>query len=263
MGRILGVSQSKVHRTLKKNKFHPYHFTPVQDLKTQDYPLRINFARIILRRHENEEGFLDKILWTDESIFTRDGIFNCHNSHFWAQENPHLAIVKKSQDRFSVMVWAGVKGKSIIGPHFFRETLTGARYTNFLAENYEELLEVVPENEREDLIFMQDGAPGHFSILARNWLNQNYRDRWIGRGGPIAWPPRSPDMTPMDFFVWGYLKEFVYSVRIDTMEQLENRIHEGFRNLRVKMNDINLSLDIIKRFNTCIEQNGGHFENFL
>jgi hypothetical protein len=30
---------------------------------------------------------------------------------------------------------------------------------------------------------------------------------WFGRGGKIAWPPRSPDLTPLDFSVWGYIKE--------------------------------------------------------
>jgi len=35
-------------------------------------------------------------------------------------------------------------------------------------------------------------------------------ERWIGRGGPIPWPPRSPDLNSLDFFFWGYLKETVY-----------------------------------------------------
>ena len=39
--------------------------------------------------------------------------------------------------------------------------------------------------------------------------------RWIGRGGVndtnIPWPPRSPDLTPMDFILWGYIKKLAYS----------------------------------------------------
>jgi hypothetical protein len=26
--------------------------------------------------------------------------------------------------------------------------------------------------------------------------------RWISRGGPITWPPRSPDLTQLIFFLW-------------------------------------------------------------
>lgn len=35
---------------------------------------------------------------------------------------------------------------------------------------------------------------------------QEYPICWIGRGGPVLWPPRSPDLTHLDFFLWGYLK---------------------------------------------------------
>ena len=35
-------------------------------------------------------------------------------------------------------------------------------------------------------------------------------DRWIGRGGPTVWPPRSPDLTPMDYFLLGHIKALIY-----------------------------------------------------
>ncbi|EZA62612.1 hypothetical protein X777_10243, partial [Ooceraea biroi] len=44
----------------------------------------------------------------------------------------------------------------------------------------------------------------------RNILNESFPDRWIGRGGRISWPARSPDLTPLDFFLWGHLKNEVY-----------------------------------------------------
>ena len=49
---------------------------------------------------------------------------------------------------------------------------------------------------------MHDGAPAHFSLVAREFLNATYEDRWIGRGGPHLWPARSPDLNPLDFFLW-------------------------------------------------------------
>jgi hypothetical protein len=39
----------------------------------------------------------------------------------------------------------------------------------------------------------------HYGEDVQQWLNATNPGRWIGRGGPIAWPPRSPDLTPMDF----------------------------------------------------------------
>jgi len=42
-------------------------------------------------------------------------------------------------------------------------------------------------------------------------LNRQLSERWIGRGGgSTSWPPRSPDLTPLDFFLWGFVKDEVY-----------------------------------------------------
>ena len=38
-------------------------------------------------------------------------------------------------------------------------------------------------------------------------MNAIFDEKWIGRGGPVAWPPRSPDLTPPDYFLWGFVKE--------------------------------------------------------
>jgi hypothetical protein len=51
-----------------------------------------------------------------------------------------------------------------------------------------------------------DGAPAHHAAPVRNWLNEHFDERWIGRGEPFRWPPRSPDLTPLDFFCGVTLK---------------------------------------------------------
>ncbi|EFN63727.1 hypothetical protein EAG_00069, partial [Camponotus floridanus] len=77
---------------------------------------------------------------------------------------------------------------------------------NFLEESLPELLEDVPLATRNAMWFMHDGAPAHFSRIAREFLTATYGDRWIGRGGSHLWPARSPDLNPLDYFLWGYLK---------------------------------------------------------
>ena len=63
------------------------------------------------------------------------------------------------------------------------------------------------------ILFMQDRAPPHWSTIVRDWLNEKLPNRWIGRGADTdlntKWPPRSPDLTPCDFFLWGYIKSKV------------------------------------------------------
>ncbi|KAJ4445979.1 hypothetical protein ANN_12665 [Periplaneta americana] len=64
----------------------------------------------------------------------------------------------------------------------------------------------------------------HFSRMARRYLDRRFPDRWIRRGGPTAWPPRSPDLNPLDFYLWGHLKSLVYSSPVPDLESLRNRI---------------------------------------
>ena len=51
------------------------------------------------------------------------------------------------------------------------------------------------------IIFQQDGEPPHWGSDVRRFLDATFPNRWIGRDGPTPWPPRSPDITPHDFFL--------------------------------------------------------------
>jgi hypothetical protein len=74
------------------------------------------------------------------------------------------------------------------------------------------------------VVFQQDFAPPHFSLQVRLALNARFPNRWIGRVGSMAWPPRSPDLTPLDFFMWGYVKTIVYAEKIRDLNLLRQRI---------------------------------------
>ncbi|KAJ4441026.1 hypothetical protein ANN_10875 [Periplaneta americana] len=58
----------------------------------------------------------------------------------------------------------------------------------------------------------------------RRHLNNIFPDRWIGRGGPVPWPSRSPDLNPLDFYLWGHLKACVYAEPIPDVQTLEQHI---------------------------------------
>ena len=62
----------------------------------------------------------------------------------------------------------------------------------------------VDEIEREEMWIQQDGAPPHYYREVREFLNEYYPQKWIGRGGFLQWPPRSCDLTPLDLFVGLY-----------------------------------------------------------
>jgi hypothetical protein len=57
-------------------------------------------------------------------------------------------------------------------------------------------------------------------ILLRINISPPLNDHWLGQGGPMAWPPRSPDLTPLDFFLWGHVKAPIYILPPDSEEDL-------------------------------------------
>jgi hypothetical protein len=154
-----------------------------------------------LNHHDSNPTFFEHLLETDESMFTRNGIINYHNSHHWADENPHVVHVSYMQRQFFVNIWAGIIGDDLIGPFRLPHRLSDPTYLNFLNNDLPLLLEDVPLLTRRRMWFQHDGAPAHFTLAVRRWLHEHYPGRWIGRrnGTPVHWPSRSPDLSPMDF----------------------------------------------------------------
>jgi len=74
------------------------------------------------------------------------------------------------------------------------------------------------------VICMPDGVPPYFSCFVTDVLNERFPDAWIGRGGPIPWPLRSLDLSSLDFFLWGYIKNIVYAEKIRNIQYLQERI---------------------------------------
>ena len=109
-----GVSKSEINRILRSNLLHPYYYTPVQNLHPGDAELRMQFCREFLGLTYQHENFLTSILWTDESLFTRQGTFNQHNLHYYADENPYVTRTRSFQHRWKVNVWGGIVADQII-----------------------------------------------------------------------------------------------------------------------------------------------------
>lgn len=251
------VSHLFVWRTLRGDGQHPYHLRRCQELTPGDYLPRIEFSRWLL------DNWQRNIIWTDESTFTRVGMFNQHNTHLWMHENPLACRVDSFQHRFSVNVWAGVIGTYVLGPVFLPR-LTGESYLHFLRETLPTLLEDIPLVNLQEVFYQHDGAPAHFSWSVRHHLDAEYGERWIGRGGPVQWPPRSADLTPLDFFLWGRIKTLVYFEEATSAEDLKSRIVIAFETVKSDTEVLRtLKHQLRKRASLCIQQGGGHFESVL
>jgi hypothetical protein len=71
------------------------------------------------------------------------------------------------------------------------------------------------------VIFQQDGAPSHWGRIVRDYLDATFPNRWLGKDGPLAWPPRSPDITPLVFLMWGYVKDKVSATKVTGVEDMK------------------------------------------
>ncbi|GFW98498.1 DUF4817 domain-containing protein [Trichonephila clavipes] len=153
---------------------------------------------------------------------------NKHNVRFWGSEQPH-AVRELQRSSEKVNVWSGLLHVCILGPFFFSDkTVTSSAYLD--------MLEIYAFSQLQDLqpnvLFQQDGAPPHWGLTVRESL---FPQRWIGRDGPIAWPPRSPDLTPLDFFFWGYVKYTVYGTQVNSLEELKQNIQTAVATVDVSM----------------------------
>lgn len=258
------MSYSSVQRIAKKYKYHAYLASSVQKLQSSDYERRLNFVAHIVVKLEKDPLLLKKILWTDEAKFHNNGTVNHHNNHRWNDSNPHWINETKSQVRWGVNVWCGITDEFLVGPYFFEGNLNGTKYVNFLKHDLPILLENIPLKQRLDLIWQQDGAPAHNTLVVREYLQQIYGNNWFGTHSPtIQWPPRSPDLSVLDFFFWGHLKNEVYKHEINNVEELKTKIKECCKNIQASMIKKATSTEILKRLSFCLSENGKQFEHLL
>lgn len=92
LGLRMDISHQSALRVLHEQQLHPFHYRKTQELLPEDMPIRVDFCELLLERTQNAPNFLSKILFTDEATFTRQGMFNSRNMHFWAEENPNATI---------------------------------------------------------------------------------------------------------------------------------------------------------------------------
>jgi len=121
-------------------------------------------------------------------------------------------------------MWCGMTATKVIGPYLLRDTMNTESYLQML-EDY--VWPIISDWENiDELVFMYDGAPPHFALDVRAWLDKKFPGRWLRRRGPA----RSPDLTHCDNFLCGWAKEEVYRAKSHTFEQLEDRIRNVITN---------------------------------
>ncbi|GFW97418.1 uncharacterized protein TNCV_4990951 [Trichonephila clavipes] len=152
----------------------------------------------------------------DEAHFWLNGYVNKQNCRIWREANPQVYGETPLHPE-KLTVWCALWAGGIIGPYFFKNdeghnvTVNGA---------------VVPTRR---------GATCHTARATIDLLKDTFGDRLISRFGPVNWPPRSCDLTPLDYFLWGYVKSLVYADKPQTLDHLEDNIRRVIADIRPQM----------------------------
>lgn len=255
-------SYSTVYRALRFDlSLFPYSLSIMQHLKETDINSRLDFARWMI----DNEDVIEKIWFSDESHFYLNTAVNKQNCRVWGKEKPNFYIEKPLHDE-KVTVWAAMSSVGVIGPFFFEsdgdvKTINSDRYLSLLKTKF------LPALRRKDIgintiWFQQDGATPHTAGKVLDWLRKTFGRNFISFKSDTVWPPHSPDLSPLDFFLWGHLKDNVYNPKPDTIEQLKAAIRREMRKITPAM-CANVLENFKKRLDVVIAQKGRHIEHLM
>jgi len=229
----------------------PYRRQIVHELEPADYEKRVKFANWFLSLPSNAINF---IIFSDEAWFTLKEPENQQNNRLWLKSKPIDAIELPLHDE-KIMVWCAISVNRIFGPYFYEETINQNNYLDMLKKFFWPKL--LRTNDYKNYRFQQDGAPPHTANKVQEWLTDRFSTKFINK---FDWPPRSPDLNPCDYFLWGYLKARVYSPLPKSIDELKVNIKREIKNIDKNILKSTF-LNFENRCNLIIKLNGGHIEN--
>lgn len=248
---------------------HPYKIQMAPELKPGDCEKRLAYSRAFLRLFRGRWATgKNRLIMSDEAHFHLGGFVNKHNCRIWATENPHSLRFSQTHPQ-KVTVWCGVTHDRIIGPHFFEHpdgtaaTVNGERYREMLQAVVQPAVDqIAAEEEGAAIWFQQDGATCHTAKETMAVLRGIFGKHVISQDGDMQWPPRSPDLTAPDFFLWGFLKERVYASNPQNRSDLKGSIEREIR--KIDEATLRSVMDsALSRARSCIAYSGGHLRDVV
>lgn len=253
----LDIPRTTMMRIMKEDlKYKSFKPVKVQYLSPDDQISRVHCCQQILEKYDNVRRRQD-LFFSDECAIYAEGKGSLQIS-FWSKANPHFHEQIK-QHPPKVMVWAAMSARHLIGPFFINGTVNAQSYVNLLRDDF------IPALQQRGILqrshFQQDGAPAHTAALTRNFLDENFPNRWVGKYGPTPWPARSPDITSCDNALWGLLKPNIIRHKVGTVQDLKDVIHQEFANF--PLNRLEAINDrTFRRMHLCVEKQGLQVEPY-
>lgn len=250
----IDMPYSSVHKISRKIlHLFPYKTSVMHTLKESDYAQRSLFCDWLIAVTEDDPQFLKTCFWSDEAWFHLSGYMNSQNTRCWLSENPHQ-FIETSLHPQKIGVWAAMSGERIYFS-FFEGRVNSDKYCSFI----DRFVVTLTETEKRYAWFQQDNATAHTSGKTCQHLTKIFGKRMIDKQ---LFPARSPDLTPADFFLWGYVKDNVFINNPKTLDDLKSAIASCINSINPEML-MKVSSNIVKRAQICRSQNGRHFQHLL
>ena len=247
----IGVSATLVYHILHDDlHLKPYKFHLWHKLEDQDYQKRVDFANWFLKIPERSRQFF---FFSDEAYFYLTLPLNHQNNRVWSNTQPCVGLEEPLQDK-KILVWCAISAERVFGPYVFEETVNQDNYLEMLRTFF--WPKVLRTADYKKYYFQQDGATPHTATAVQEWLGEKFGSKFIRKD---KWPPRSPDLNPCDFYLWGHLKQVAYNPLPKTLDDLKANLEREIK--KISPDDLKkVFFDFQKRCDFLISAGGGHIE---
>ncbi|CAF1040561.1 unnamed protein product [Didymodactylos carnosus] len=116
--------------------------------------------------------------------------------------------------------------------------------------------------DADDIWFQQDGATCHTANATINLLKEKFGESIISRKGPVNWLPRSCDLTPLDFFLWGYVKSLCYANKPQTFNALQDNTERVIAEIQPDLCERVIE-NWVQRIHAMKRSRGGHLNDVI
>ena len=247
----VGVSPTLIYHVLHDDMhLKPYKYQTWHKLEVHDHEPRLKFAQWFLAKPPATKNFF---IFSDEAYFSLTLPLNKQNNRTWADSNPYNGIELPLHDE-KVLVWCAISAERIFGPYFFSESVNQHNYLEMIQTFFWPKL--LRTSNYQKYYFQQDGATPHTANSVQEWLKSKFSDKFLHKK---MWPPRSPDLNPCDYYLWGHLKSMVYNPIPKTLDDLKVNIEREVK--KISKNILKSTIENFeKRCKLVISAEGGHIE---
>ena len=271
------MSKSSFQRGTKLLGFHPYKLHYRHVLKPSDKLRRVSMCQHVLEKYTTNPDWLNNVWMSDEAVFSLNGQVNTKNTVCYSEHRggrPENFAIETTKHADSVMPWACLSGDgrklelkffepTVVDGERVSGTMDGAKYYKLMRYSAIPQIKALSHGSLAGQTWQQDGARCHWTHTNLAYIQGQFGVNTLALGaarwGGGEWAPHSPDLSVLDFCIWGILKYHVYKHPMpSTRQALKEKITLTWQR--------EITPDLVKRafggfISRCrkvLDVNGGH-----